>query len=124
LLPALKLRPVGGDLFEGLEGLAALEETRDLARRELKALEGRRERVEELKRDRDAVLDAYAGMTAGALEGLSAEERNKLYKILKLRVVVRDDGSPEASGVFCGDLGVPEDEVFGNRNAMPTALSV
>ena len=106
------------------EKLAALEETRDLARRELEALKGKRERVEELKRDRKAVLDAYAGVTAEALEGLTAEERNKLYKILKLRVVVRDDGTPEVSGVFCGTLNVPEDEASGERTAMPAALSV
>ncbi len=100
-----------------------MEETRgDLARRELEALEGRRDRLEELRRDRDAVLDAYAGMTTEALEGLTAEERNKLYKILKLRVVVRDDGTPEVSGVFCGELGVPEDEAFGKRNTMPMSF--
>jgi hypothetical protein len=95
-----------------------------LARRKLEALVGRRQRLEELRRDRGAVLDAYVGMTAEALEGLTAEERNKLYKILKLRVVVRDDGTPEVSGVFCGDPGVPEDRAFGKRNAMPAALSV
>ncbi len=106
------------------EKLAALEETRDLARRELEALKGKRERLEELKRDRDAVLDAYAGVTAETLERLTAEERNKLYKILKLQVVVRDDGTPEVSGVFCGGPGTPGVEAFGGRNAMPAALSV
>lgn len=111
--------------FEELgEKLAALEESRDLARRELEALEGRRERLEDLKRDRDAVLEAYANVTAEALEELSAEERNKLYKILKLRVVVRDDGTPEVNGVFCGGLVIPEAEAFAERNAMPAALSV
>jgi hypothetical protein len=38
------------------EKLAALEETRATARRELEALKGRRERLEDLKRDRDAPL--------------------------------------------------------------------
>ncbi len=68
------------------------------------------------------MLDAYVGMTAEALEGLTAEERNKLYKILKLRVVVRDDATPEVSGVFCGDLGVPEDKASGKRIAIPTSF--
>jgi hypothetical protein len=103
--------------FEELgEKLAALEETRGLARRELEALKGKRERLEDLKRDRDAVLEAYANVTAEALEELSAEERNKLYKILKLRVVVRDDGTQEVSGVFCGGLGIPEAETFAEGN--------
>lgn len=106
------------------EKLAALEETRATALRELEALRGRRDRLEDLKRDRGAVLGAYAGVTAEALRELSAEERNKLYKILKLRVVVRDDGTPEVSGVFCGDLELPEPEAFAERNAMPAALSV
>jgi hypothetical protein len=83
---------------------------------------GRRQRLEELRRDRGAVLDAYVGMTAEALEGLTAEGRNKLYKILKFRVVVRDDGTPEVSGVFCGALGVPEYRAFGKRNTMPMSF--
>jgi site-specific DNA recombinase len=40
------------------EKLAALEETRSVARRELESLQGRSERLESLKQDRDAVLEA------------------------------------------------------------------
>jgi site-specific DNA recombinase len=100
------------------EKLAALEETRSLAQQELESLKGRRERLESLKRDREAVLEAYANVTVAALEGLSPEERNKLYKILKLRVVLHDDGTPEVSGVFCGDLELPGVESFAERNAV------
>ena len=102
---------------------AALEETRSVARRELESLKGRSERLENLKRDRDAVLEAYANVTAEALEELSPEQRNKLYKILRLRVSLRDDGTLEVSGVFCGDLELPGAEAFAERNAMPAALS-
>jgi site-specific DNA recombinase len=106
------------------EKLAVLEETRATARRELEALKGRRERLEDLKRDRDAVLEAYANVTAEALEELSPEERNKLYKMLKLRVVVGDDGTPEVSGVFCGDLELQDvGEISDTRNDVPAALS-
>jgi hypothetical protein len=105
------------------EKLAALEETRATAQRELEALRGRRERLEDLKRDRDALLEAYANVTAEALEELSPEERNKLYKMLKLRVVVGDDGTPEVTGMFC-ELELPdEDETFENKNDVPAALS-
>jgi hypothetical protein len=72
------------------EKLAALEEARATVWRELEALRGRTERLEDLKRDRDALLEAYANVTAEALEELSPEERNKLNKMLKLRVIVRD----------------------------------
>lgn len=106
------------------EKLATLEETRSVARQELESLKGRSERLESLRRDRDAVLEAYANVTVEALEELTPEERNKLYKILKLRVVVRDDGTPEVSGVVCGDLGLAGAESFAERNAMPAALSV
>jgi hypothetical protein len=105
------------------EKLTALEETRSVARRELESLKGRSERLENLKRDRDAVLEAYANVTAEALEELSPEERNKLYKILRLRIALRDDGTLEVSGVFCGDFEIPGAESFAERNAMPAALS-
>ncbi len=42
--------------------LAALEETRQTARRELAALEGRAERLRALERDRDSLLEDYAEM--------------------------------------------------------------
>lgn len=106
------------------EKLAGLEETRTTARRELEVLADRRSRLEELKRGRDAVLEAYANITAEALEDLSPEERNKLYKILKLRVVLMDDGTPEVSGVFCEELEIPGAEDFVERNAIPAVLSV
>jgi hypothetical protein len=99
------------------------ERKRD-AQRELEALRDRRERLEDLKRDRDALLERYANVTVEALEELSPEERNKLYKMLKLRVVVGDDGTPEVSGVFCGDLELPGDETSDIRNDVPVALSV
>ena len=105
------------------EKLAALEDTRNTARRELEALRGRREQLENLKRNRDAVLRSYANVTAEALDELSPEERNKLYKILKLQVVLRDDGTPELTGVFCGDLELPGTENFAERNDIPAALS-
>ena len=108
--------------------LAALEETRTLARRELESLKDRRERLESLKQDREAVLQAYANVTVESLERLSPEERNRLYKTLKLRVVIHDDGTPEVSGVFAtGDHALDgadaEAESSEKRNAIPAALS-
>jgi hypothetical protein len=76
-----------------------------------------------LTRDREEVLESYASATVETLEELSPEQRNKLYKILKLRVVLRDDGTPEVSGAFCGDLELPGDEVLHAGNDIPAALS-
>jgi site-specific DNA recombinase len=102
------------------EKLAALEESRAVARRELEALKGRRKRLEDLKRNRDALLERYANITAEALEELLPEERNKLYKVLRLRVVLGDDGTPEVSGVLCEvmELQAEPDEVSDTRNDM------
>jgi hypothetical protein len=70
------------------------------------------------------VLEAYANVTAEALEELSPEERNKLYKMLKLRVVVGDDGTPEVSGVLCEDLELPAEpgEISDTRNDVPASF--
>ena len=80
--------------------LAALEETRDTARRELSALEARQELLAQLERDRDTLMEQYAGMTPEALDNLSPEERHSSYKLLKLRVDMHLDGTLEVSGVL------------------------
>jgi hypothetical protein len=80
--------------------LAALEETRKTARRELKALSRRREKIEELERDKNALLESYVGMVPEGLDALTSEERHRLYKILRLRVVLGPGAPPEVSGAF------------------------
>jgi site-specific DNA recombinase len=84
--------------------LAALAETRETAEKELEALRMRRQRVEELERDRDALLRSYVGMTPEALDGLVPEERHHVYRMLKLKVSIESDGSLEASGNFLEGL--------------------
>jgi chromosome segregation ATPase len=85
--------------------LTALEETREAARKELEALEGRREELAELERDCDAVMTHYAAMVPEYLDTLVPEERHRVYKLLKLRVELYPDGTPEVSGVW---VEVPE----------------
>ena len=77
--------------------LAALDETRETARRELALLEGRREKVAELEADRDALLDHLESVAPEELDVLTPEERHELYKVLGLRVIAREDGNHEAS---------------------------
>jgi hypothetical protein len=111
--------------YEELGGkLAALEDTRETARRELEDLRGRREELERLKGDRDTISQSYAGLTVEALDALSPEQRNRLYKMLKLNVVLRDDGTPEVSGALCGSLEMPGSETLYTENDIPAALSV
>jgi hypothetical protein len=60
----------------------------------------RRETIENLERDKAALLEHYAGMTPAALDALEPEERHQVYKMLRLTVEVCADGSLEVSGVL------------------------
>ena len=82
---------------EGLLGLDKLrEKLADLDRRratvenELEALKGRREELERLERDRDAVVSHYAGLAPEVLESLGPKERHQFYGILGIRVFAKD----------------------------------
>src|SRR5918994_1980530 len=89
---------------EELDGaLVELEETYETARRELETLSHRRDKMVELERDKEALLESYAGMVPEALDGLAPEERHQIYKMLRLRVVANVDARIEAAGTF-GDL--------------------
>jgi DNA repair exonuclease SbcCD ATPase subunit len=96
--------------------LAAVEERRETARRELAILEGRAERLRDLERDRDALLENYAEMMPEALDVLRPEERHRVYKTLRLRVVAFADGSLEVSGAFREELLVCKDSTRGSRS--------
>jgi site-specific DNA recombinase len=88
------------------EELAALDETRATAERELRAIQGQREIIEQLERDRDTILEHYASMVPEALEKLTGEERRQVYGMLRLTVKVSADGSMEASGILRDNLHV------------------
>jgi hypothetical protein len=83
--------------------LAALEETRELAERELRTLQGRSELLESLEREKDTVIERYAGLVPDALEKLSPRERHQVYRMLHLRVVAHLDDKLEVSGAFSSE---------------------
>jgi site-specific DNA recombinase len=83
--------------------LAALEETRETAERELRALEGRSELLESLEHERDAIIERYAGLVPETLEDISAKERHQVYRMLRLKVVAHLDTTLEVSGAFSGE---------------------
>jgi len=80
--------------------LAKLDETRRIATAELATLDAREQRAKELEADRDILLDSYAKMVPEALEGLSGEERSRVYEMLQLEVRP-DPEEYEISGVLC-----------------------
>jgi site-specific DNA recombinase len=94
------------------EILAELEDTREAAEKELQSIRARRVVLEELERDKDALLESYARMTPEALDDLSSEERHHVYKMLRLRVEVSLDSSLDVSGVL-GDSFVLENQYQG-----------
>src|SRR5215212_4097586 len=78
--------------------LAALEDTRKAAERELRTLERRTARLAQLERDRDSLLESYAGLLPEAIDALGSEERHRVYRMIGLEVHLVPDGSFELSG--------------------------
>jgi site-specific DNA recombinase len=89
--------------------LAGIEETRETAEREIRALRDHSELLENLEREKDAVIENYAGLVPGALEDLSPKERHRIYRMLHLKVVAHPDDKLEVSGAFSREgLGNPD----------------
>jgi site-specific DNA recombinase len=72
--------------------LTQLDETRRHAERELAGLKDFQERVEKLEEDRDALLESMSQMVPEALDDLTGEERNKVYRMLRLEVTPTAEG--------------------------------
>jgi site-specific DNA recombinase len=101
--------------------LAELQEDRETAEREIAAIEGRRERLEQMERDRDTVMEHYAGTVPESLDDLSPEERHQIYKMLRLEVLAYPDKSLEVSGAILA--GGAENEEGGLGALEPTRTS-
>jgi hypothetical protein len=80
--------------------LKEIDETRETARAELAILEEGRQRLEELERDGGALMERYASTVPEALENLLPEERHRVYKMLRLRVLAHLDFHLEVNGVL------------------------
>ena len=93
--------------FEELEEkLGQLNQTRATAERNLATLDRRREQLEQLERDKDTLLESYAGMAPEALDSLAPEERREVYKILKVRVTAYPDAQLEVGGILTSAASV------------------
>jgi hypothetical protein len=104
--------------------LAALEETREVTRRELVALKERRERIEDLERDTETLLEHYARMVPEALDNLTPEERHRIYKMLRLNAIMYRDGRVEITGAFTRLLdAISSNSVKTESTSSSTAMS-
>ena len=80
--------------------LATVQETQRVAETELATLRSREERARELGADRDALVASYAQKVPEALDGLSGEQRSRVYEMLQLEVTPDSEGY-EVSGAHC-----------------------
>lgn len=97
----LRLAAAGRMSEEELDtALAELEETRQTAERELDAVGGRREEIEQLERDRDALRASWSAAVPDNLDRLTPEGRNALYHKLRLEMRPKGEGF-EVTGPFC-----------------------
>jgi hypothetical protein len=79
--------------------LKEIEESRAVILRELKEVGRRRAGVESLEGDRDALLASYAASDPEALGRLRPEERNRIYRMLRLKVLLGADGVLSVEGI-------------------------
>src|SRR5215218_2582896 len=77
--------------------LAAVEETRETARRELAGLQEQRQSLAQLEHEKEALLAHYEAITPAALRDLDPEERSRFYRLLGLKVTARPEGGLEVS---------------------------
>jgi hypothetical protein len=52
--------------------------------------------MEQLEQDRDTLLNHYSRIAVEPLDKLEPEERNRVYKMLDLKVLANGDGNLEA----------------------------
>src|SRR5829696_1072250 len=87
-----------------LEELAAkleeLEDTRKVLEADLASLERSQQKAKELENDRDAVVASLVASIPEALDNLSGEEINTVYRKLRLRLIPSEEGY-DATGVLC-----------------------
>jgi site-specific DNA recombinase len=89
--------------------LRELEDQRTTAQEELDNLQMRRERLEDLERDKETLLQHYASMVPEELDKLTGEERHQIYRMLRLQVFVFPNGDLEVRGVLREAVCTPMD---------------
>jgi hypothetical protein len=97
--------------------LRELAADRATAERELEDLTARRSRLEDLERDKETLLEEYAGLVPEELDELSGEERHQVYRMLRIQAFVFPNGDLEVRGVLREAVCTPMD----TRSSTPGA---
>jgi len=83
--------------------VAQINQSRSAVEKELERIKDRVARVDQLERDRDAVLNDYCRIVPEQLDALEPEERNRIYKMLDLTVLADEKGSLELKWALGSD---------------------
>jgi hypothetical protein len=84
--------------------ISQIKRSRKTVEEELLRIKNRTAHIECLEHDRDALLSHYARIAAVRLDELEPEERNRVYKMLRLTVFAHGNGDLEANWAFGEDL--------------------
>jgi hypothetical protein len=86
--------------------LEELEGTRKALEAELASVDRSEQKAKELDRNHEAVLASLAASVPEALDNLTGEEINQVYRKLRLRVIPSEEGY-DATGVLCTPVSTP-----------------
>jgi site-specific DNA recombinase len=101
--------------------LRELEADRATAERELEDLSMRCSRLQDLERDKQTLLEDYAGMVPDTLDELTGEERHQVYRMLRLKVYVYPNGDLDVRGVLREPVCTPMDTRSSTREVTETS---
>ncbi len=102
------------DFEELRERLAALDEGKEVAEREVESLLRNEQRLEAMRRHKDELLKDLSEATPRLIDGLPSDKKLRIYEMLGPSITSEEDGSIEVTGDLAGlDLG----------NLEPTYLS-
>jgi site-specific DNA recombinase len=90
------------DFGELREKLFELDEQKEVAEREIKALQEKKQRLDEMRRDKANLLNDLVEMTPRLIDELPSEEKLRIYEMLGLRVTSAVDGTLEITGDLAG----------------------
>jgi site-specific DNA recombinase len=89
--------------------LAALDERRAMAERELEKLTHHQERMAELERDAEELMTLYREQAREGLDLYTPQDRHDAYKTLGIKVIAHPDGTTELTGSVL--VGVDSDSI-------------
>ena len=84
--------------------LAALDERRTVAERELEKLTHHQERIAEFEREAEALKALYRHQATEGLDLYTPQDKHDAYKSLGINVIAYPDGTTELTGTVLGEL--------------------